>query len=387
MSSAPIIFSTNKIISQNSIEISRTNASLKGVVLGEILQTTVLEKTAGNKCTLALKNMHISATSSIPLNVGDKLLVKVNSLQPQIVLNVIENKNKNDDAKINRKLLQWRANPEALLQVIDKVDGFAKLFKSDDLPPAISRSDVEKLFKMFDNIIFSQRNKNNPLFLKDFVSKIGLMLENSLTQLAGDSSKGRIEKPLEDNLKVLLLKLSSALSDALQEKSKIDVEIRAKLSNVLAFTNEAIKVIEIKQVVNSVFQESDNGLALQVPVALADGFRLADIFITPEGKDGRNKNTFSSCCVVIFLDLDILGKIAVNASVREEGFNCVIKCEREEVKYLINSNLEELKNSLTATGYRIGYIDCIQEEGVMNEREDFLAKQSFFADQLVNFFV
>ncbi len=384
MSPAPISPANN--IPANNIEISHSNVSLKGVVLGETLQTIVVEKLAGNKYMMALKNLQIPATSNIPLNVGEKLVVRVDSLQPQIILNIVGNKNQNGDAQINEKLRQWRANPESLLQVIDKVAGLAKLLQTDYLPPAFSKSDVEKLIKLFDNITFSSRTGNNPLFLKEFVSKMGLMLENSLRQLVSDPAKGRMEKPLEDNLKALLLKLSSAAGDALRENSKLDMEITAKLANILAFTDEALKTIEVKQVLNSVFQDSDNGLVLQVPVALADGFRLADIFITPEGNNGLGKTKFSSCCVTIFLDLDILGKISVKAGVREGGFNCIIKCERMDVRDLVNDNLDELKRSLAGTGYRLGYIDCLQEDGLMDEREEFIAGQSFAAAELVNFF-
>ena len=337
MPSAPISPAI-KIVT-NSTEISRPNVSLKGAVPGETLAATVLE-----------------------------------------------NKNQSGDTQINEKVRQWRADPESLLHVIDKVAEFAKLLQTGDLPPTISKNDIDKLIKLFDSIIFSPRTKNNPLFLKDFVSRIGLLLESSLRQLVDEASKGRIEKPLQDNLKALLLKLSSAVGEVLRENSKLDIEITAKLTNILTFTNEALKVIEVKQALNSVFQDSDNGLVLQVPVALADGFRLAHIFITPEEKNGQGKTKFSSCAVTIFLDLDLLGKIAVNASVRDGGFNCVIKCENLEIKDLINDNLDELKNSLSGTGYRLGYIDCVQGEGLMDEREEFLARQSFFAVDLINYF-
>ncbi len=385
MPSAPISPAQNSI-TKNSIEISRSNVAQKGVVLGETLSVTVLEKSAGNKYTLALKNMQIPATSSVPLSVGEKLIVKVESLQPQITLNIVVNKNSTGDAQINENLRQWRVNPESLLHVINKVAEFAKLLQTANLPAAISQSHGDKLIKLFDDIILSPRTKNNPLFLKEFVSKLGLLLENSLRQLVASASQGKIDKPLEGNLKALLLKLSAAVSEVLRENPKLDIELAAKLTNISAFTGEALKAIEVKQVLNSVFQLSDNGLVLQVPVAVADGFRLACILITPEDKNGQGQTKFSSCAVTIFLDLDLLGKIAVNANIREGGVSCVIKCEREEVRDLITNNLDELKDSLSGTGYRVDYIDCVQEDGLMDEQEEFLARQSFFAVDLINYF-
>ena len=386
MSSVPTISLLSNIV-RSGVESPLSKLPLQGVVLGETIEATVLEKFAGNKYTVALKNSHIPATSNVPLNIGEKLVVKVEGLQPQIILNIIDNKNQNGDAKIKGNLLQWRANPEAFLQVINKVAGFAKILDNIDLPQSFAKSDVEKLIKLFDSIILSPRTKNNPLFFKDFVSKSGLLLESSLKQSLSNYSQRGTEKPMEDNIKALLLKLSSSLNSILRENPEPDMEIRAKLAEIKVFTDEALKTIEVNQSINSVFQDRDNGLVLQVPVALADGFRLADIFITLDGKDEREKKKLSSCCVVVFLDLDILGKITVNANFRERGLNCIIKCERDEIRELISNNINELKTALAQTGYRIGYIDCLQEEGLTDEREDFLAKQSFFADELVNFFI
>ncbi|NTW07196.1 MAG: hypothetical protein HGA29_05060, partial [Syntrophaceae bacterium] len=210
MSLAPTISLINNI-NKSGIEKPLSNSPLQGVVLGETIEATVLEKLAGDKYTVALKNANIPATSNAPLNIGEKLTVKVNSLQPQIILNIIDNKNQSGNSSINGNLLQWRTNPEALVEVVNKFVEIAKLLKSFDLPQSFSESDVRKLIKLFDDIILSrQTTTNKPLFLKDFVSRTGLLLESSLKQIIDDSSQKSVQKPLDDNLKALLLKLSSA---------------------------------------------------------------------------------------------------------------------------------------------------------------------------------
>lgn len=386
MSTAPV--SPNiQPVTKNTLEILRTAASLAGISIGETLSATILEKLSANKYLLALKNLQIPATSAIPLSAGEKLIVKVSSLQPQIVLNIMDGKVQAGDIKVNEKLLQWRSNPESLLQVIGKVAQFTELLRSVDMQQRISPGEIEKLIKLFESIIFSSKTKNNPLFLKDFVAKTGLLLESTLRQIVAEARKGFVDKPMEDNLKTLLLKLSSSIQEVLKDTSKLDSSIMAKLVNLASFSNEALQSIEAKQILNTVFQESDNGLVLQVPIALGDGFRLADIFIRPEDKKREGKEKFSSCSVVVFLDMDFLGKLAINASIREGNFSCLIKCEEEEIKTLINNELDKLKSALCAIGYRVDYIDCMQDAGLTQVREEFLREQSFFAAGLLNFFV
>lgn len=385
MSPVPVSPS-NQIIMKSIIDVTRSNGSAKGFVLGEVLPTTVLERMADNKYILALKNLRILVTSEIPLNTNEKLMVKVNNLQPQIILNIVTQENQSGETRINEIIRQWRTNPESLLQVVNKVAEFTKLLQTNDLPLKLSKNDMEKLIKLFDNIIFSPRNKNNPLFLKEFVSKTGLLLENTLKQIVDQASRGMKQKPLEDNLKTLLLKLSFTAQEALKDNAKIDSQLMTKLSNINSFTQEALITIETKQVINTFFQDNDKGMLLQVPFALADGFSLADIFISPEGKNEQGRKEFSSCSVAIFLNLDILGEIMINAGIREGDFNCVIKCSNDQTEEMINDKIDDLRTALSAIGYRINYLDCIKEEELTRKHEEFLEGKFSPALDLVNYF-
>ena len=373
-------------IAINNLEISRNKATPESIVLGETLEVTVVEKNAGNKYLLAIKNMSITAVSELPLSVGEKIQVKVGSVQPQIILNLAGTQNMPAESKINEKLLYWRTNQNSLLQIIDKSSEFVKDIQSLNLPLKFSKSEVDKLIKLFDSIVFSGNTKGNKLFLKDFIANIGLLLENKLSQLLSKGSQGISSKQFEENIKTLLLKLSAGIQELLKDSEKLDPQIKAKLMSMDGFATEAIKTIEAKQILSIVFQESDKGLVLQVPLSVADGLRQADIFIRPDDKNSQKGVDFSSCSIMIFLDLDVLGKISVNASVREGSFRSLIKCEREDVQNIISSELTKLKSVLSDIGYRVDSIDCIQEEGLAQQREEYFDEQSFSAVGLVNYF-
>lgn len=367
-------------------QISLNKTAPGSIALGETFEVTVVEKIAANKFLLAIKNMSITAASEIPLSIGEKIQVKVGSVQPQIILNLAGNQNMPLESKINEKLLYWRANPNSLLQMLDKSAEFVKDVQMLSSPLKFSKSEVDKLINLFNSITFSGNTRGDNLFLKNFMANIGLLLESGLSRLLSKGSKGILSKPPEDNIKILLLKLSAGIQELLKDGEKLDLQARAKLTSMDGFATEAIKTIEAAQILNIVFQESDKGLVLQVPLSVSGGLRQADIFIRPEDRGSPKGPDFSSCSIMIFLDLDVLGKITVNAGVREGSLRTLIKCEREDVQEIISNELAKLKSSLSGIGYRVDSIECIQEEGLEQQWEEYFEKQSFSAVGLVNYF-
>jgi len=371
----------------NSIlEVSRAHLPLSNLVPGETLTVSVMEKFSTNQYLLSLKDASITARSDIPLNPGEKLQVKVQSVQPQIILAVVDTQKQSTDAKVNERLLQWRVNPDSLTQLLGKVAEFSAHLKSGDLPLVMSQRNIDGLIKLFNNIVFSAQTKTNPLFVKDFVTQIGLLLESDLGKIATHSAKdGRVPVPAE-NLKASLLILSAAITEAQKNIAKYDAPVLAKLMNLSSFTSEALKTIEARQAVNVVYQQNESGLYLQIPLMLGEALRQTDVFITPDDKNAKGSKKFSSCNVVIFLDLDNLGEIYIDASVREGRIRCIIQCEREEVKLLVAAAAGQLKEALGGIGYGVDQVDCLRVTGLGNKKAEYIEQQLLDSMNLVNRF-
>jgi hypothetical protein len=270
--------------------------------------------------------------------------------------------------------------------MLDKTAEFVKDIQSLNLSLKFPKSEIDKLVKLFDSIVFSSNTKGNKLFVKDFLANIGMLLENKLSRFAAEGTRLINSKQFDDNIKSLLLKLSAAIQEILKDSNKFDSQTIAKLINIEGFTADAIKTIEGRQALNIVFQESDKGLLLQVPISLSDRLRQADIFIRSDDQSNHKEVDFSSCSIMIFLDLDVLGKISVNASIREGSFRSLIKCEREDIQEIISCELNNLKSALFNIGYRVDSIECVKEEGLVEQREQYFEEQSFSKVGLVNYF-
>jgi len=387
MSPAPVT-TNNPIAIKNVLSVSpRANSSLSNLKIGEVHQVRVLQKQLENKFVLAFKDARILATGEIPLKVGERLTVRVAGLEPQIVLCVISEENSKARARIAQSVRQWLAQPELLLQVVSKTAEITGLLPAVNLSPGMPKADAARLIKLLEDVIFSSGRKKNHLFVKEFVSKIGFLLESNLRKLAAENSKGAKQTDVGDNLKSLLVKLSEVIAEVLKDADLLDPLTGAKLVRLHSFAQDALKSIETQQVLNAYFQDGDKTFFLQIPLADAGVFSLAYIFITPEGKNKEEKTSFSSCSVAIFLNMDMLGEIIVSASLRERSFSCLIKCSSEDVRNLVDSNLRYLKAALEACGYNVDYIDCFFEEGLERQRRDFLENKFAQSADLVDYFV
>jgi len=333
--------------------------------------------------------------SSVPIsNISQQIIkeslniTKPDQSQPSVIpsLNQEVVLLSNSDVITADKIRYWRANPEALLKFLGSTEILDKILQDTSVSQNISKTIIGKLSKLIDSLILSAHTKNNQLFVKDFVAKTGLMLENYLASLATGAKSSGVDKMPEDNLKLLLMKLAATLSETLKESGKQDSAMTSKLQQLLSFAEDGIKSIEAKQILNTVYQKSDNGLMLQIPIALTDGLHQADIFIRPDDKNEKGGKKFSSCSVIIFLDMDKIGPIAISAAVREGSFSCLIKCESEEVRDTINDQLKALKMKLTEIGYRVDYLECIKENDIVQKRKEFISEQSFSQEDVLNIF-
>ncbi len=357
------------------------------LVPGQTLTVTVQEKLPGNQYLMAVRNVSITASSDIPLQAGEKFQVKVQSIGPQILLSMMDVSKSSADTKVNERLIQWRLNPGALTGLLARTAEFSQTLKTVSLPAGFSGKDSDVLIKLLSNLVFSPRTKGNPLFVKNFASQIGLMLERDLTALAARKSvDGGGMQPLAENLKASLLKLSDALGRMLADPAKLNAATADKLQNLASFTADALKTVEARQAVNVVYQQNENGLYLQIPLALGEAYRQADIFIRPDDKNAPESRRYSSCSVTIFLDLDYLGEMAVDASVSEGRIRCLIKCEKDETRELLNASAGKLEDALGAIGYGVGRIECVKTSDLAAQRAEFIHQQILGATDLVNSF-
>jgi hypothetical protein len=352
---------------------------------GEVLAAEVSEKIGGGRVLLTLKNVSVVADAGMPLNAGEKLTVRVEQVQPRIVLSVIA-KVSPETAIISDYLKMQRANPDSLINLIRGAEELLPAKNLGELSRYIMGQDINKILSLVGKMIFSQGNLKDPLFLKNFVSMLGLLWESDLKKVMNEPSKETSILNNRDNLKSLLMKLSADLHSLKGSPTHMDSETNGTLNKLAEFTDRSIKSIEMQQVINVLAQENEHKYVFQIPFLSSEGIRKGDIFIEFEGEESGNKSSGAQYAVVIFLTMDGLGDMMIKASVSEKTIGCVITCDNNAVRDFVSASAEDLKNKFLSLGYKIDRLSCLTEENLPRIKYEYWKDQDAYGREVVDYF-
>ncbi len=344
-----------------------------------------MEKTGRAKYLLTIKDASFLADSDLPLKAGEKLRVRVEQLIPQIVLRVVDQEEPLSPL-INNYLRLYRANPDALIDIFKRGSEIFNKELSGELLPEFVKVKIENILRIIDTLILSQGTSKNALFIKDYVYNLGLLLECDLLKILqrrGEQGK----EQLREGLKGVLLRLSGELNVLLKssELAGSEDEIR-RLTQLAKFAETSVKAIEIKQLINIFYQENKGGYMLQVPLLFPDGIRTGEIFIEFQEKGTGAANKMNIYRVAMFLSMDALGDMMVEATMTGVKINCLFKFEDGSAKEFFSSFLEGLSDALRLLGYECEYLTCVTDDRLYKIREEY-QKALIYDHVAVNLFV
>jgi hypothetical protein len=364
---------------QKAAEIFRPTL-MPSLVPGEKLNVLVLGDSLNGKTLLQVKNSTLLAESPLPLQSGQTLTVQVDQIRPLLVLRTISAPDQ-EISITNQFLKSYRSNPDALKEVMNSLNILFTDGTLKQLSHLLSKRETQNLHNILKQIIISDDNISNPLFLKDYIGTLGLTGERRLLKALSDPSVLK-EQARGITLKETLLNLSAELTvhqTATGDDSLDGLPIR-QFSDL---ANRAATVIESLQIVNVLAQQQDGLYMLQLPIQFPGGIRMQEIFIEADPENGK-ENAERQCRVVLFLDMDSLGELAVDMGISNAALNCTIKCQDQQVFDFLQPLLPTLSLALSETDYTVGVIQCILERDVRSWMQTFLQDHSLFTQNSID---
>ncbi len=333
--------------------------------LGEAVEAVVDAKTGTSSFLLNIKNGSLSAYSELPLSKGERLTVRVEQLQPQVVLSIVQRGGDRSSAIMSSYAASSSANPEALRDIF--VLGRDILNEASLLAalPEGAKKIIGKIADIIDSLMLSGASGKEQFSLKNYLANLGMFLEFDLRQVL--EGKKDLKNLKQGSLKGLLQRLSVELKVAQgRENSPDELKILARLAG---FSEKTIKTIEGYQIINMQSATKEGEFFFQLPVALQQEIRTADLFISRE-KAKKGANGGNRYQVVMFLTLDALGEMMVDASLNGNRFGCLLKFADPAVGEFISGFTAELEKNIREIGFADVLLSCVHSDSIGKARSD-----------------
>ena len=343
-----------------SLSSSQGRTISTNYAVGQLLEGKVEEVLSGQRFLINFKGVKVVAQSTVPLNPGQSVQVKVAQTSPQVILNLVM-----DGIEEQKALTFLRANLPSSTSWADIVGKLEKILTGEklyQLDLAVDKGVLEKVVSSLASLSVNKDVVDNPENLKQLVDRSGLSYESKLKDalLSNTGLSKNLNALVEKDLKGLLLKLSQDLEQLPGVMNKDGkAPVNPILNNLLEVVNASIEKIETNQLVNYLTSRSDQQVVLQIPVVLPEGIKTAELYIRSGGKRGKKGKSAEDCHIVFLLTMRNLGNLRIDTQVMEKKMKCAIQVDNREIARFVKRNLPDLSQRLSGLGYRVEKLSCM----------------------------
>ncbi|MBI3301626.1 MAG: hypothetical protein HYZ72_06065 [Deltaproteobacteria bacterium] len=301
-----------------------------------------MEELPSGRLLINLQGSLLEAEALEGLSVGAELFARVEQLQPQIVLRILD-PGQGIEAEAARIL---RANLPHQVLVGDSLNALRQeLTRLAGLPTqAAPPPSLTKLQTLLKNLLLDDTSPTAE-HLATFVRDGGLHYEAKLLRLAEEHPQA-LAHAAEGDVKGLLLQ---ALKDA--ETASINPEARTAIVTHLGH-------IETQQAVNLLAQTHGEPYQLQIPFFSGQEISTAFLSIEADGdnqgeKGKRGKGEKGQGYNVLFLlDLEGFGQTRIDAHITAKTLWVAFYVDQSRTVSLLHSELPAFRETLQSLGYK-----------------------------------
>jgi hypothetical protein len=362
------------------LQIKLAQQPSAGLSVGQTVEARVMERLEDGRFIIRIGSSHLTAEAEPTLKPGQAMTLRVDSLNPRVLLSVVPPPEERITAE---HLRVFRSNPGALTQSLSALAEIVGGMRGADFSRLAGRENLSVLLDALTSAMLGREQIERGFSLRDAVRALGLHLEGDLRKAL--ESPGSNPVPSQAGLKASLMKVLEEFQAKLQSAEIQPADAKAILELTPAL-ERTVRAIESQQVLNVHFQQTEGKLLIQVPLILPGLTGKADIFIRDEewspGKGGQ-KEAFR---VVFSLEMDALGDVMAQAHFRAKEATVRITCEREPVASFIAGLLPELEKHLMDAGYPVAKLVVSADSGVREAMEECLRDELYGDGQTLSVF-
>jgi hypothetical protein len=380
----------SKILSDPSLVVQSSKPPTEAFTIsrGDVLRALIVQKLNNNEVLLETNGTTILAESNLSLNVGDTLQLKVVETHPRVILSLTFYPD-GEEVYFKNNLAVFRSFPQGMLNLVK--EGL-ELLQGDlqALSPFVEKVDRNAFQNIINSLIFSEKSLDNPLFLKQFITNMGYLIENSLGKYAERSMEKEegLGKAADKSLKKLLSHFSSRIQLLMADSadSKGDPKFLDSLKSLSNYVDSSLDTIYNQQVVNVMSQEENQGYYFQIPIKYTDDLRIADLYINLTDRKAIKNKGNDPFQFVMFLNMDALGDVMVDIKYEQKKIWGTFKCSRSDSCDFMQEFLSQLNDRLNLSGYGPNSFHVYRSSNLAEEQSAFIKDKIIFSKEIINCF-
>jgi len=319
--------------------------------IGDVVEAEVLEIISDNEVLIRLKNRVVEAKTELPLKVGERLLLKVESKEDGVRLRWVKNMVSQD----------WlKTTVDSLLHDLKGVKSDIKGLRIlgdilNRLPDAVKEglegdSILKRLPLPMEGLSGS--------VLKDILESSGVFFETRLKLLVlknmQDVIREELARIVKTDLKGALLKIKGLLrtSGFIEHLVKDGIKPQ-ELSNLIDGLEKTIEYHQLQSSLNESFQTF-------LPL-LWETLRGGELIF--KGRDGDLSGGRTYYCI-IRLEFERMGRLVVWVIMQQKGFYITFVTDNHTFLNLLQNNMGFLKEQFDAAGLKLSNLMTRYEERI-----------------------
>lgn len=307
---------------------------------GEILEAKVIRSFGPHGALVRIRGIDMLAATAKSFAAGESILVKIESLEPQLVVSLLLNDTPLQErtAGLLRLYLPSSSGIGSMLGELETlVAGLSKNL--------LENSGIEKVMAELKNIVMRYTGKS-----KNILALLGLFHESELMYK---------DVPTQ-NLKRSLLILKQTLEKFLMENPA--------RRRALSVVTKALQNIELRQLMN--LSDTQEYKSWQLPYWNGQNLSTARLYVKRDGTRGKAGKDWRKEAIrlTLMLEMSRIGPLRAEITSLRERIEGIIYLSTDEAVNKVEKQLPELTASLKALGCSAGFhvhrasIDFLTEE-------------------------
>ncbi len=333
------------------ISLKFTTDAVLNLKIGQILSGEVVNTIDSNNAIVRFNEFEVLANTTKELTNGEPLTVKVESLNPQVIMRLIEADSLPEDKLIS--ILKRLP--------IQKAD-FGKSI--ENLIKTISNNISDSNFKSEPLLKFKEALFNFPIKLSEdtkpedirkIIKDSGIFYENKILKLLETGLSKESIKELNNDIKnnlMLFIKDYMSTSDNLKINKELEKGLKNLINNI-----ESQQSVNILAQSDSKINPEQKNFIFQIPYIIQNEFKTIKFYLknNKQGKgEEKSKEEYS---LVFILDMSNTGMLRINVNIKNKNVYCNINTEKEKVASFLRQSMPDLVKRLSLIGLK-ATVEC-----------------------------